>query len=48
MLKLVARLTLGVNDFYNFAGSTPAIHNFINLKRAPQLRRGLITACYNN
>lgn len=31
MLKLVARLTLGVNDFYNFAGSTPAIHkrNFI-------------------
>lgn len=26
MLKLVARLTLGVNDFYNFAGSSPAIH----------------------
>lgn len=31
MLKLVARLTLGVNDFYNFAGSSPAIHKFIFL-----------------
>lgn len=26
MLKLVARLTLGVNDLNNFAGSIPAIH----------------------